>query len=267
MKEASEAYIAAETADASTPAELYRFWTADENWYFTSGDVAVVFGGHTYAPAGIKRDTIVQNEDPATNTCLITISRLTDPAIRYLASLPMNTMKVMVTRIHRFQTPLEGEVKFAGYVGKPVIKGASVQFNCLSIAKALDQQIPNERIQPWCNADLFDDRCKLTAGDYQIDGTLIDMNATGTILTADALVGEDLVLGHILIDGHWRMITAHVDASITLRYPLPVLAAGTAFSAWPGCDGSIETCLAKYDNVTHHRGYPHMPLDNPATWI
>ncbi|MFA7177487.1 MAG: phage BR0599 family protein [Smithellaceae bacterium] len=270
MKTATTDYIALETADESTPIEVYKFWTADDTWHLTDGDAPFVYDGDTYLPAAISRGPVTQNEDPASNTCTITMSRLTEPAVQYVASLPMHTMRVMITRLHRTQDPLEGEVKFAGFVGTPTVKGAEVQAACVSIAKWMDQPIPNYRLQPLCNASLFDDECGLTAADYQTDGTIVAANETGTVLTADEFALEDdgyFELGHVLINGHRRMITQHIGTSVTLRYPIPVPDAGDAFSAWPGCNGAISTCLAKFNNKDNHRGYPDMPLDNPTLWI
>jgi len=270
VKEASDEYIALETGVTKNPVEIYKFWTDSETWYFTSSDVAITYDGHEYVPIPITRDALTQNEDPASNVCTITISRLTDPAIQYVASIPMHTMEVMIIRLHRIQDPVEGEVKFAGYVDTHSIKGMTVQLKCSSIAKWLEQNIPNYLIEPGCNASLFDDECKLVAADYQTDGTLTFTNETGTILTADEFALQEdgyFNLGHILINGYRRMITQHIGDSVTLRYPIPVPDVGDSFSAWPGCDGSIEMCLAKYNNKDNHRGYPDVPLDNPTLWV
>ena len=48
--------------------------------------------------------------------------------------------------------------------------------------------------------------------------------------------------------------------SLALLYPLPYpVAPGDLFAAFFGCDHTISTCQAKFNNVIHFRGFPFVP--------
>lgn len=271
MKETSEVYIAHETAAASDPAELYRIWreSGDEEWTYTSADSAVVYGGKTYSPAAISRGAVTYDASLDTSSLDITLDRVSDPAVRFVASHPVEQIWVQVLRVHRDQSPVEAVVVFAGLIVSVGISGAEAKIQCAGIDKALDQQIPTFRIQPGCNATPFDAKCALDPDDYVITGVTATVLSGGLVLTATGFAGYAdgyFTLGHITINGHRRMIVEHSGQEIRLRYPIPGMASGDGFSAWPGCDGAIETCRDKFNNVINFRGYPDLPTDNPSTW-
>jgi hypothetical protein len=45
------------------------------------------------------------------------------------------------------------------------------------------------------------------------------------------------------------------------------LADNNTVMVYPGCDGRIETCRDKFDNLIHFLGFPFIPDENPATRI
>jgi uncharacterized phage protein (TIGR02218 family) len=271
MKIVSDEYFALETAGASDPAELYRIWrmSGEEEWTYTSADSAVVYGEKTYAPAAISRGAVAYDQSLDTSSLDITLDRVSDPAVRFVASHPVEPIWVQVLRVHRDQSPMEAVVVFAGLIVSVGLSGAAANIQCAGLDKALDQQIPTFRIQTGCNATPFDAKCALDPDDYVITGVTATVSADGLVLTATGFAEYAdgyFTLGHISINGHRRMIVEHTGQSIRLRYPVPGMASGDAFSAWPGCDGTIETCRDKFNNVINFRGYPDLPTDNPSTW-
>ena len=54
-------------------------------------------------------------------------------------------------------------------------------------------------------------------------------------------------------------------SALTLAYPLPqVPAAGDAFTAYQGCDHTLATCKAKFNNAANFRGFPFVPVPETA---
>lgn len=271
MKTASDVFINQEVSDESAPAELFRIWTPSggQEWTYTSADGAIVYGGKTYAPAPIKRGAVSYDSGVDAQSLDITISSISDPAAQYAASHPVEEIWVQVMRVHMGQSPLEALVVFAGVILPATIKGAAAKFQCVGMKHALRQQLPKWRIQPGCNVSVFSDKCALDPDDHKISGTLDAASIDGLTLSASEFSAQDdgyYTLGHILVNGHRRMIVEHSGSTVRLRYPIPGVAAADAFSAWPGCDGAIETCRDKFNNVANFRGYPDLPTDNPSTW-
>jgi uncharacterized phage protein (TIGR02218 family) len=68
--------------------------------------------------------------------------------------------------------------------------------------------------------------------------------------------------------GRVAEVKAHAKAStITLtlwqRAPAAV-AVGDGFTVTAGCDKTLVTCKARFDNVANFRGFPHMPGNDRA---
>jgi uncharacterized phage protein (TIGR02218 family) len=55
-------------------------------------------------------------------------------------------------------------------------------------------------------------------------------------------------------------------ATLDLWQPLPEpIAPGDAFAVAAGCDKTVTTCGAKFDNAVNFRGFPHMPGNDYVT--
>lgn len=119
-----------------------------------------------------------------------------------------------------------------------------------------------------CDADLGDDRCKVTLAGLTIADSISEFIST-LIIKVPALAAkpDDWATGGRIAftaganQGQSRMIKAHgAGGVVELWEPLPAtLAPGTACTITPGCDKSYETCAAKFANILNFRGFPHIP--------
>jgi uncharacterized phage protein (TIGR02218 family) len=54
-------------------------------------------------------------------------------------------------------------------------------------------------------------------------------------------------------------------ASLLLSYPLPAPPnAGDEFTASFGCDKTMATCIARFNNIAHFLGFPYVPPPESA---
>jgi len=65
-------------------------------------------------------------------------------------------------------------------------------------------------------------------------------------------------------EGERRTIVSHVGSVITINFKMIELVSTDTVDAYPGCDGRIETCRDKYDNIANFLGFPFIPDENPA---
>lgn len=127
--------------------------------------------------------------------------------------------------------------------------------------------------QASCDAALGDARCSVDLEDpaYRGTGTVIDglrdraFTAAGIASfapgwfrfgTLDWSTGANAgrraeVLGHDRSDG--------IVVLTLLEAPIRPIGAGDGFAIRAGCDKRIATCSAKFGNVVHFRGFPHIP--------
>ena len=102
--------------------------------------------------------------------------------------------------------------------------------------------------------------------DYKIT-TTVTVDATGLILTSvDFGSQEDgyFIYGRIDFGGTYRTIVNHVGNDVTLFYKFTDLESENSVDAYPGCNGTRETCRDKFDNIVHNLGFTDIPQENPA---
>ena len=89
MKTVSAQYIAKEEAVKRKPVELYHIWrgigdTLNVNtWYYTSGDVAVVYGGNTYVPATLERSLVRYDSQLEVTSLTINVAYVENPVLEF----------------------------------------------------------------------------------------------------------------------------------------------------------------------------------------
>lgn len=276
MKDVTDAYISKETAAERQPVELYHIWhiETDQHWRYTSGDIAVTFGGHVYNPATIKRGPVIYSSDLEVSSLTVDVARMTTPFSVFVAQNPVEILWIQVSRLFRDQDPLEAGVIFIGQIKSVSIKGLATKLHCVGFESYLRQSVPVERYQAQCNWTVFDlnnpkiNKCKLNKNSYKLT-TTVTVSSNGLELTsADFALQADgyYQLGYIYFEGHRRSITAHVGSLVTLRFAFADLESSDGVDAYPGCDGSLVTCRDKFNNVVNNGGFPYIPLDNPTTW-
>lgn len=118
-----------------------------------------------------------------------------------------------------------------------------------------------------CDANLGDSRCSFDRSSVTVSGsvsTIVEQRRVFTTgltaargyynlgvltWTSGANVGEiSEVKNYVLAGGR---------VSLQLRTPFDI-AASDAFTIWPGCDKTLATCKAKFNNVANFRGFPSM---------
>jgi uncharacterized phage protein (TIGR02218 family) len=145
------------------------------------------------------------------------------------------------------------------------------------LAHSLNQTL-GRTYQRLCDADLGDARCGVDLEDPAFTGTgTVDAVSDDRVLTVSGLgaFGASWFrLGRLAwtsgsnagrvseVKGHGKSSTS---ATLTLwqRAPTPV-AAGDTFTVTAGCDKTLETCKARFDNIANFRGFPHMPGNDRA---
>jgi len=124
-------------------------------------------------------------------------------------------------------------------------------------------------IQRQCPWRLYGPDCGVVQADHEVAGSA-SAYADGTVTVAEADAAADGTYsgGLLTFDGDARMIVKHVGPALTLGGAFPALAAAIAGSGpqavavAPGCDKSLTTCLARFDNIAANGSFPIMG-DNP----
>jgi len=265
----SAEYEAKELAVERKPVELFHIWYSASHWYYTNGDVSVVYGGNTYVPATIKRNALEKDTQLSVTTIEIEFSYLNNPVVEYLAYNPVTLVWVSVTRLFRDQVPLEGASVFLGQIKEVVFQGNAGKAACVGFEYYLNHPMPLYRYQRQCNWALFSTRCTLsTTGRSQVV-TVTELSSNGLIVTCSGMTQSDANYyryGELVLNSDRRMITMYTGTQIYLRYKMKNLAVGSQPTIYAGCDGNITTCSGKFGNVINFGGHPYIPLKDVVVW-
>jgi uncharacterized phage protein (TIGR02218 family) len=272
MKDVSAAYIAKEEADQRKPVELYHIWRdGGEHWRYTDGDVSVTYDGNTYSPATLKRSVTKYETRLEVSTLQIEAPYVEDAVIDFIAINPVEILWISVMKLHRDQVPLEADVIFIGQIKDVSFKGISAKVNCVGFEYFLKQIIPVWRYQLTCNHMVFDTKCALVEASYKTTA-VVTLDSTKTVLTSATFAGQIdgyFTGGKVMFGVESRAVVSHVGSVVTLIYKMAELEDNDSVDAYPGCDGRIETCRDKFNNVDNYLGFPFIPVENPAmrvTW-
>ena len=176
------------------------------------------------------------------------------------------------TYIVNWQNPSEYFLDQVTLVGEITKEDGHYCMELRGLSSKLDQTKGNHFIKN-CQADLGDDKCKLSleTSEFKVTGQILNVKSA-LVLWVSGLEGFESNWfrgGHltwITGDNQSRKIeiTEHIKSeTITILHlwnpmPYPVKESDT-FSIQVGCDKAFSTCFEKFSNTENFRGFPHIP--------
>lgn len=147
------------------------------------------------------------------------------------------------------------------------IAGSSVDITVSSWLILLNQNLPPNLYQAGCLHTVYDAGCTLNPASFSSSGT-VSAGATQTSFGSGLSTSSgDFSQGRVTFtsganSGLTRAIKSNDGSgNFLLISPLPVApAAGDAFTVYKGCDLTKGTCQTKFNNLTHFKGTPYVPV-------
>jgi hypothetical protein len=274
------------------PADLYHFAVDDdpiegtgaEDWYYTSGDILISFGGQSYVPAPLTRGRFDGGE--------LELNVAYDfPVVVQLAN--QRHIDLTITRVHR--DDLNGRVVFKGRVMRVRLTGKEATLVCWPLLKLAERPMPQYIFQTGCNWQIYSEACGVNPGGLDAEGytikaiiTVDSIGATGKIIssnlnipsaggppdTTGATYDEYYTAGYAQwTDGdlvvHRRFITESdtrggAASYIKVLTPFPAgMVATEQLAVVAGCLRTASVCATKFDNFANFGGFPSIPKRNP----
>lgn len=255
------------THDGS-PVEAYKFTGTFKNYYYTSAELGVTISGQVYTSALISRKAIQTGTQEDSNLALeLTLPFDLPLVIDYAFSTSPPDLTLEVLRYHEGSDPAsDWIVAWKGRVTSFSTSGHIVKAQVPSIFSiTLQGSIPSVYYHNPCNHVLFDDRCKVTKASYQQDTTVTVVDDTTITVAADGFADGVLAAGeiHNTTKGERRMIVSNVADVLVVNFPFFEIEVGDSVSLFVGCNHSLTTCKAVFNNSVNFGGFPYVPTDNP----
>lgn len=285
------------------PIELYEFIHGNgvDEWYFTSADEEITYGGETYTPVNLKRGNFRIEANPGTSEL-----RLTVPVDNAIAQLfrnysPSNPIDLTIKRKHRQDGAATHIVIWNGRISSVLFTSSFATIICENYLSLLKRISPRYRHQLMCQHSLGDTRCGIDlendtdpgAGNYdqsqafKLTPVNIDEFQAGdkTRIKSSSLNFEaENIVYHSFFTGGYaihdlggnptyqkRLIIKHDGndpeadnkGEIEIIHPFDDLIVDDDITVYAGCNRSRPMCIAKFDNLANFGGFPFIPLINP----
>ena len=234
---------------------------------FTDHDVDIVYDGVTYEsslgvdPSALK-STASASVDNLDVMGFLDSNGITDADI---LAKKYDNAEVYIFMVN-YNDLTMGDIKLArGRIGEIEVRDDIYVAEFRSLSQALQQKI-GERFSTKCRADLGDSRCGVTLATYTASETVTSVTDRANF-TASGLMEANGYYDFGLLtwtsgnnNGYSMEVKIYTVGVIELVEKMPYdIEAGDGFDVYAGCDKSLATCKATFDNVINFRGEPYIP--------
>ncbi len=257
------------------PIELFQFDVGATTYRYTSATGDVVFASFTWtALPGLRRNKIVKSSESRQSRIELEIPTSNDIPQLFLGIQPAVSVNVTISRIHEVMSPSGALVIFKGVVSSSQSKDEISTLLLTPFNEIFNREFPRNTYQGLCNHVLYDSRCQVVAGSFDLVASVTaQANNGGTISVAGAgsvvdPTGSKPFQGGYVInaDGDdFRLILDQIGDDLTLLLPFRNSVLSTTVTVQQGCDHSLTTCRDKFSNVVNYGGFPYIPSVNPFT--
>jgi len=250
----------------SRPIDLYTIATPTVTYRVTSHIVDVTYDGYTFTALTMARDKQEIAQD-LTGRELIIHLPVTHPLILRFASQGMPEHGVIVTLQRLQETSGIALQMWSGFATTITLDGHTAALRVPSLTDdALNIRLPTARAQKLCNHVLYDSQCGKSRASYSSTRIIAEI-AGLTIAVSGGSISPPAKYGAIrhALSGQLRMIVDSVPGYstsygagelLTLNVPFVDIHVAEDCVVSPGCDHTVETCLANWNNVVNFGGAP-----------
>ena len=252
-----------ESVAGGKPVECYRFSSGANLWLYTSADREVVLPSGLYIPAIVSRGERAYSGEDGSGGLDVHLTRA-DPAIaEFIPYIPTTPLGLVIYRAHR---GVENDARplFSGSVRSVSFSGSEATLRCVPVTRHFERRVPALDYGATCNWAIFSTPCGKNPEDYRVQAAvaIVDGFDLGSLAFASKPDGWFTGGWIARANGEKRHIVNHVAARVTLLSPFVGMGVEVV-DAFPGCDGTEETCIAKYENLPRHFGFSTIPARNP----
>jgi hypothetical protein len=157
---------------------------------------------------------------------------------------------------------------FGGYIDVGDGGGLEMKWTVKSGVQKLNVDFPPRKYYPTCPYTCYDSACGLVLANYTTTGTITTVTSAQDFNTDASQADGYYEQGGVeFTSGALSGVSAPVNTSynangqIILLIPMDAApAVGDTFKIYPSCDKTPDTCRDKFNNLSHNRATPYIPL-------
>lgn len=255
-----------------TPVELYTITIGATILRYTSAEDDFTEAGDEFRAVPIQREKLsAGGQDARVQSLVLTLPGDDPLARRYITSVPGTPALVAIERLHREDgaSPevvriFEGEIESVAFEKE----GRVAKLQLQPRIAAQSRPVPRFGYQGLCNNVVYDDLCRADDTDplFRLSSATVTAESGNDITVAGAGArGDNYYTGGYVEAGggaDFRLVLRQIGNVLTLSLPFTAAVLGTQVTVLAGCDHTIATCKAKFDNVINFGGFAYVPSKN-----
>lgn len=254
----------------SRPVELYRFSLGLTSWHQTNSPQQFDLLGQTYVPEYLRRSEISYTTEESRQEIKVRVKR--DHPVVKLFAAGDQIGRVGLTILEADRDVPGSRFIWRGRLIGPTWEregdGLVAVLSGIPVFSELARGLLGIRLMPSCYKELYGVLCRADRNAFRESGTATDVQ--GNVVQSQVFASQ--TDGYF--NGGWievggvakRAIVTHLGNAVQLTGPIPDLATGGTFDAYPGCDQSTGPGgCAKFNNLANHGGKKFVPGRNPNT--
>lgn len=154
---------------------------------------------------------------------------------------------------------------FTGEIETPEGGGLKLSLDVNSLANKLNNNFPTRCYYPTCPFSLYDSMCGVNLENYKKTGTV--SSATKKVINSNLTFangyyeqgGLEFLTGALAGTAHSIRYSNNNSFELLIEAE-SAPSAGDTFVVYPGCDKTPDTCRDKFNNFSHNRATPFIPI-------
>lgn len=246
---------------------------------YTGADVAIAWGGNTFAAAPVSRGTVRETVGAEVSTLDLNLHfGLNDlvlgvPWPQFAQNGGLDGAAVLLEKAFLSDwviAPVGALTRFTGRVSDVVPGRTGIALTVKSDLELLNVPMPRNLYQPSCMHTLYDGGCALTKAAFGVNSSTGAGSTSRQVLCGLAQAATYFDQGTITYtsganSGISRTVRSYTPGVLNLSVPLPnTPSVGDTFTAYPGCDKTQSACTSKFNNKANFKGFPYVPVPESA---
>lgn len=251
------------------PVRLYEFVRGSKKWLYTSAGLSVVHNGQTFMSiSGLDDDGIRQTGEASADALSVELPIGTDVLNQYRIYPPSTSVGLTVFDKHLGED--DALVQWVGEVVDVKYKRDMAYLICASLSVVGDSRGGlNLLWQRTCPYFVYDHNCRVDKSEFEVAVEIATVDAfTISVTGIDAFEDGYFSGGFIEWAGEsglmeTRGISSHEAGALVLIGRSEELREGVALKVFPGCTGTLDLCVNRFNNLPNYGGIPGLPGTSP----
>lgn len=250
--------------------ELYEFRCGSVTTRYVQRGEDRLLLGHVWHSTPLSRSKIANSTEAARNDLEIAFPLEHPFARQYMGYGPEQTTSLTIRR-NRLHTPDQFYVFWVGRFADCDADETEISMVFQTLINAASDSAGVICAQKFCPHVVYHRGCNLQRANFAnvttvdaIDPRMVVLNCPEAAAQLDGYYRGGMVQ---LPNNSLRYITDHIGSAITLWRPAPevaaVIEAGQTLTLYPGCDGSLQTCNERFNNLDNNTACYWIPDKNP----